>query len=84
MQSVVKFISLLQVGAICLQYSHDVIGVLGLKLQYSCICCCIVCAFEGKGQTFVLVLLGLVSDKSQEEEHARLWDDTNWSSPIRL
>jgi len=27
-----------------------------LKLQHSCICCCIVCALKAKGQTFVLVL----------------------------
>jgi len=48
---------LLQVGAICLQYSHDdVVGIsqifivlLELKLQYSCIYCCIytVLCFEG-------------------------------------
>jgi len=69
MKSVVTFICLLQVGAICLQYSHacdDVIGIsqifivlLELKLQYSCICCCIVCALR---QAFILVLLDKQGD----------------------
>ena len=39
-----KFICLLQVGAICLQYSHDDVGqpnIQELKLQYSCIGGCI-------------------------------------------
>jgi len=54
----------LQVGAICLQYSHyEVTGkanihcFIGTKLQYSCICICVVCALWAKGQAFILVLL---------------------------
>jgi len=56
-----------------------IVLLLELKLQYSCICCCVICALRAKGQTFVLCYHmnnGLVSDKSQEEEHARLRDDT--------
>ena len=68
MQSVVTFICLLQVCAICLRYSHDdVIGqlsqifivLLEFKLQYSCICCCIVCALR---QAFIHMLLDKQED----------------------
>ena len=50
MQSVVKFICLLQIGAICLQYSLLVsqifIVLLEIKLQYLCICCCVACSSQ--------------------------------------
>ena len=57
--------------------SQVFIVLLEFKLQYSCICCCVVCALRAKGRTCLTVLkTGLVSDKSQEEDHARLRDDT--------
>jgi len=36
--------------------SQVFIVLLELKLQYSCICCCVVCALMAKSQTFILVL----------------------------
>ena len=56
------FIASCMVPSVCnihtttLLVSQIFIVLLELKLQYSCICCCIVCALRAKGQTFIFVL----------------------------
>ena len=88
MQSVVKFIAyckLQLVSSFCnihmmilqwLLVGQLFIVFLELKLQYSCICCCIVCALSDIRICITVWIMGLVSDKNQEEDNARLWYDT--------
>ena len=71
--------SICNIHTMTLLVSQIFIVLLELKLQYSRICCCVVCALRAKGRTFVYscyCMNNRTCHKRQEEHHARLWDDT--------